>query len=172
MNLEEELLKEHSKAQGTKIANYVILDKKRFDRLMQIFFTANYRLNQRAAFALNICYNKNPEIVEPYIPALIENLHSPNLHDAVKRNTIRILQFVNIPSTLEGEIYDICFNFLKSKDEPIAIKAFSMRVLANICINHPELKNELIPAIEDLLPHGSSGIKNRGIKILKEISTL
>ena len=172
MNLEKELLKEHSKAQGNKIADYVIKDKKRFDNLMEIFFKADYRLNQRAAYSMNICYDKKPELITPYIEKLIFNLKKEGLHDAVKRNTIRILQFIQIPAELEGEIYDICFNYLTSMDEPIAIKAFSMRVLANICKSYPELKNELIPVIEDLLPHGSSGIKNRGKKILKELNTL
>lgn len=170
MNLEEELLKEHSKAQGNKIAAYVLQKNERFDNLMEIFFTENYRLNQRAAFSVNICYGKNPEIIEPYIERLVTNLKRTDLHDAVKRNTIRILQFINLPAELEGQIYDLCFKYLISKDEPIAIKAFSMRVLANICKNHPELKNELIPVIEDMIPFGSSGIKNRGKKIIKELS--
>lgn len=170
MNLEEELLKEHSKAQGTKIANYAIIDKNRFDDLMQIFFSSDYRLNQRAAFAINICYDKKPDIITPYLEKLVKNLKRKGLHDAVKRNTVRILQFIELNEDLQGEIYDICFNYLTSKDEPIAVKAFSMRVLANVCQNYPELKNELIPIIEDMIPHGSSGIKNRGKKILKELS--
>lgn len=172
MNLVEELLKEHSKAQGTKIANYVLQDNKRFDELMEIFFSSDYRLNQRAAFAINISFDKSPYIINPYIQRLIKNLHRNDLHDAVKRNTIRILQFIELKEDLQGEIYQICFDYLISKDEPIAIKAFSMSVLANVCKSHPELKNELIPIIEDLIPYGSSGIKSRGKKILKELKEL
>lgn len=172
MNLKEELLREHSKAQGNKIASYVVQDTKRYDELMTIFFEADYRLNQRAAFSINICFDKEPKLITPYITSLIKNLHRTDIHDAVKRNTIRILQFIDIPEEIEGELYDICFAFLISANEPIAIKAFSMRVLANICKSYPELKNELIPVIEDLMTHGSFGIKNRGKKILNELSKL
>lgn len=168
MNLSVELMREHSKSHATKIANYV-LKNNQFDDLMDIFFNSNYRLNQRSAYVMNICYEKQHKIIQPYIKKLVENLHQSGLHDAVKRNTVRILQFIQLPDNLIGEVADICFKYLISKDEPIAVKAFSMRVLANICKTYPELKNELIPIIEDMIPHGSPGIKNRGKKILKEL---
>lgn len=172
MNLTRELLKEHSKAQATKICHYIGTDKKRFADLMDIFFHSDYRLNQRSAYVLNMCYDKQPRLVEPYISQLIQNLHNGGLHDTVKRNTVRILQFITLPEELMGEAADICFHYLRSSKEPIAIKAFSMTVLANICHTYPELKNELQPLIEDMLPHGSAGIKNRGEKILSQLREL
>ena len=171
MNLLEELSVVHSKKRALEIANYVLTENK-FDELMDIFFNAHYRINQRAAYILSLHYEKDQTTILPYVEAIVLNLKKPNLTDAVKRNTIRILQFIDIDEKLEGETYDICFNFLISKDEPIAIKAFSMRVLANICKNHPELKHELIPIIEDMIPYGSPGIKSRGKKILKELNSL
>ena len=169
MNIEKELLKEHSRIQTLKISTFIGSNTKRFDNLMTIFFDSHYRLNQRAAAILNKCHTNQPHLVTPYLNRLISNLNSINLHDAVKRNTLRILQFVELPEEKKGKVYTICFKYLTSSNEPIAIKAFSMRVLANICKTHPELKNELIPAIEPMIPYGSSGIKSRGEKILKEL---
>ena len=172
MNLQEELLREHSKVQTRKLATYIGSNQKRFNDLMSLFFDGHYRLNQRAAAVLNECQTKQPQLVNPYLDRLISNLENKGIHDAVKRNTIRLLQFMDIPEKHKGELYDICFAFLISAEEPIAIKAFSMCVLANICKTYPELKNELIPVLEDLIPHGSSGIKNSGKKILAELDKL
>jgi hypothetical protein len=44
-----------------------------------------------------------------------------------------------------------------------------MTVCANICKDIPELKEELILAIEDQLEFGSAGIVSRGRKIIKEL---
>jgi hypothetical protein len=44
-----------------------------------------------------------------------------------------------------------------------------MTVLANLAKKLPELKNELVPLIEDQMPFGSAGFISRGRKVLKEL---
>jgi hypothetical protein len=46
-----------------------------------------------------------------------------------------------------------------------------MTVCANICKVVPELKEELILAIEEQLEHGSAGIKSRGTNVIKLLSS-
>jgi len=169
MNLRKELSETHSKKRALEIADFILKENK-LDELMDLFFNAHYRVNQRAAYILSLYYEKDNSIISPYLEKLITNLVNNRPHDAVIRNTVRILQFVDLPEKLMGKTYDICFKYLTSADEPIAIKAFSMRVLANICKTYPELKNELIPIIEDMIPYGSPGIKSRGNKILSELN--
>jgi hypothetical protein len=91
------------------------------------------------------------------------------VHDAVKRNVVRLLQFIEIPKQLQGLTADICFRFFHNKREPIAVRVFSMTVLSNLAKKLPELKNELIPLIEDQLPYGSAGFISRGRKVLREL---
>ena len=91
------------------------------------------------------------------------------MHNAVPRNILRILQFVDIPRPLQGIVTNICFDFLISKEIPVAIKAFSMTVLANIAQKEPDLKNEIISTIQIMLPYGSAGIQSRGRKVLKQL---
>jgi hypothetical protein len=169
MNLREEILKEHSKRQAIKIANWVGDDTERFEELLALFLKDEYRVTQRAAYAFGIVSDRYPHLVASYWGILIENLKKPVLHVAVKRNTVRLLQEAYIPEELLGTITDICFGYLASADEPIAIKAFSMRVLLNTARRYPEIKNELVLLIEDQLPNGSPGIVNRGKKILKQL---
>jgi hypothetical protein len=170
MNLRAEILKEHSKKQTTKVVNYVGNSQARFDELMKLFLGNEYRVTQRAAWAVSYCAINHPNLIKKHLRKIILNLKNP-VHVAVKRNTVRLLQFIEIPKDLRGVAAGACFELLNSKDEPIAIKAFSMTVLANICRHHPELKAELKFSIETLLPYASSGLSNRAKKTLKEIST-
>jgi hypothetical protein len=67
---------------------------------------------------------------------------------------------------------NICFGYLSDPKEPIAVRVFSMTVLANMAKENPELKNEIIPIIEDQLPFGSAGFRSRGTKVLKILKSL
>ncbi len=168
MDIKEELLKEHSKEQAERIANFIGSDTAKFDKLMQLFMGDHYRTNQRAAWVLSKCADRSPELLTPYIARLIKNLMG-DVHVAVKRNTLRVLQDIKIPKDLWGIIVDICFRILKSSEEPIAVKVFGMTVLHNIVKEEPDLKNELKLILEDQLPYGSAGFKSRASKILKTL---
>ncbi len=169
MNLLKEILHEHSRAQMLKIVKYVGSDAKRFVELVQVFLTGPYRATQRAAWPLSNCVELHPELVKPHLKKLITFLAKAGEHDAVKRNILRFLQFVSIPKSLQGKTADLCFQFLENTKEPTAVRVFAMTVLANLAKENPELKNEIIPVIEDQMPYGSAGFVSRGKKVFKEL---
>ncbi|MEM9856243.1 MAG: hypothetical protein AAF843_02740 [Bacteroidota bacterium] len=168
MNIKNELLKEHSKQQSKKIAGYIGHDPKRFTQLIDCLLDHEYRVSQRAAMALSHTVDRHPELLNPHLYRLVKNLRK-NIHIAVIRNTIRLLRGISIPDNLMGEVTDICFGLMESNETPIAVKVFAMTVLANVCEKEPDLKNELALIIEDQLPYGSPGFRNRGAKILKRL---
>ena len=98
------------------------------------------------------------------------SLDNPS-HNAIVRNTVRVLQNIEIPEELEGEIYERCFDYLNDPKEKPAVRAFSMKVLSNIAMIYPELKEELIKSIELHFPYGSKGFKSRGKKELERLRT-
>ena len=165
MNIKEALLAEHSKRQSERIATFIGKNPDRFRELMDLFFGEEYRITQRAAWAVSHCTDQYPELILPHLDQLIHNLRNKT-HVAVRRNSLRVLQFVEIPEHLLGEAADICFQLLASHDEPVAIKVFSMTVLWNICQKEPDLSHELKLIIEEQLPYGTAGFKNRSNKIL------
>lgn len=169
MNLREELLKNHTKKLIEKIVRYVGNDKKRFAELMNLFLGNTEVISQRAAWAVSYCAEAHPELVTPYLERMLDNLNQP-VHDAVKRNTMRTFQDIDIPKKLQGKTADICFRFLCNKDETIGTKVFSMTVLHNLSKEHSDLKNELSIAIEEQMPFASAGFKSRGNKILKALN--
>ena len=123
MDLETELLKEASKRQALKIANIIGDDQEQFAKLIMIFLNGTYRLTQRAAWVLSICVDAHPGLLDSHLKAIVENLEKPDLHDAVKRNTVRFLQNIEIPEDLMGTVANVCFEYLGS-NEPVAIKVF------------------------------------------------
>lgn len=171
MNIKEQLRITHSKENSELIANYIGNDSSKFKELVELFLGEEYRISQRSAMVLAKCTDAYPDLIEPHLDRLILNLKNPVI-DAVKRNTIRTLQDVYIPDHLLGEAADILFNIMMDRKEPIAIKVFTMTTLYNICEREPELANELKIIIEDQLPYGSTGFKNRGLKTLKKLEVL
>ncbi|MBL7872384.1 MAG: HEAT repeat domain-containing protein [Cyclobacteriaceae bacterium] len=169
MNLLNEIRSEHSRDQMLRIVGYVGSSPKRFADLVKIFLTGPYRVTQRAAWPLSNCVELHPELVYPHLKRIILFLGKTDEHDAVKRNILRLLQFISIPKSLQGKTANLCFQFLGNTKEPIAIRVFAMTVLANLAKVNPELKNEIILIIEDQLPYGSAGFVSRGRKVLKEL---
>ena len=173
MNIRAQLLITHSKPNTNKIVEYIGSNKDCLAELMDCFFSNEYRVTQRAAMAVSAVFDKSPKFINPYLSKMILNLENKDLHVAIKRNTIRILQFIEIPEKLISSLFDCCISYLLNKDEPIAVKAFSMGIVYNICKIYPELKVEVIPILEDIVEYSdSAGILSRGTKILKKLSQL
>ncbi|MBV9961617.1 MAG: hypothetical protein JO072_05165 [Parafilimonas sp.] len=171
MKIHEELLKDKVflKEHALKIAIYSCSSPKHFKALMQCFLSDNYRLAQRAAWCVSWATKKNPAFIQPYIKDLVKQLPRKDVHDAVIRNSVRILQQIEIPATLHGELMNNCFAFIESPSTPVAIKAFSLTTLFNLSKTYPEIKNELRLVIEERWNNETAAFKSRAKQILKKI---
>ena len=165
--LREEILKEHSKAQCSNIVNWVGSSQQRFDELFNLFLNDEYRVVQRAAWPVSYAVIAHPVFITKHWSSLIKNLQKPNLHNAVKRNSIRLLQAVAIPKKYQGQIMDICFRYVESPAEAVAVKAFSLTVLSNLAKLYPEILPELKLLIEDQLPHQTAAFRSRAKVLIK-----
>jgi hypothetical protein len=161
MNLRQEILKEHSKDQCKKIVDWIGSSQKRFDELFRLFINDEYRVVQRAAWPISNAVMANPTFIESHFEELIKKLKQPALHGAVRRNGIRLLQEIKIPEKWQGDIMNICFDFLNSPIEAVAVKAFCITVLGNMAQKYPEIIPELRLAVEDQLPHQTAAFKVR-----------
>jgi len=165
MNLREEILKEHSKTQCNKIVNWIGDSQKKFDELFNLFLNDKYRVTQRAAWPLSYSVIANPEFIKNNFSKLINNLKKPGLHNSIKRNSVRLLQHVSIPKKFHGDIMDVCFRYVESPTEPVAIKAFSLTVLSNLSRQYPEILPEIKLLIEEQWPHQTAAFKSRAKKL-------
>ncbi len=171
MDIRAALEKEHSKKQSQLVAQYIGGNQERFDELMEVFLQEEeWRLTQRAAWVLSHCADKYIFLIQPHLPKLVEYLTKEGLHVAIRRNITRTLTKIDIPEELMGLVADACFTFLANPKETVAVKAFSMEVLFQMCKKEPDLAHELIPLIEENMEHnGTAGILSKGRKILKKL---
>lgn len=169
MILREEILKEHSKTHALTIANYACESEESFKELMQCFLDNESRLAQRAAWSVSCAAKEKPEMIYPHIKDLVAVLQKKNVHDAVIRNSVRVLQEIEIPESYHGEVMNACFEFLEKPSTPVAIKAFSLTTLFNLSKHYPEIKPELKLIINDRLDYETAAFKSRAKKILPQL---
>lgn len=169
MRLRETLLARHSKAQTEKIVKWIGTDQKRFDELFRLFLHDDDRVMQRAAWPLSYAVIGHPALIKKHLGPLIRNLKKPGIHNAVKRNTIRLLQYITIPRRFQGELMNTCFAYICDPAEKPAVKAFSLTVLQNLARLYPEIKPELKTIISDRWDVETTAFRARARKVLKSL---
>jgi hypothetical protein len=156
MNLKEELLKERDIKRINKMVNYIGNDHLRFKELMDIYFGKEDKASEIAAWVLGKCAEEQPELLKPYVSKLITLLAKKNRHDAIKRNGYRVLQFQDIPERDKGRLLAQCYEAILSLQEAIAIRVFALSTAYNISKDFPELLQELLLMLDDILAHPHS----------------
>ena len=167
MDIKKALLKEYTSSNTNRIVNYVGSNPTLFNQLVKLLILGPYRVSQRVSWPISICVEQRPNLAKPHLNTFLKILKKETIHDAVRRNIIRLLQFIEIPKRYYGKVWSVCYQFMETR-YPIAIRVFSMTVLAKIA-NQPDLKNELILLIENHIPLGSAGYISRARKVLKEL---
>jgi len=170
MIIRDEILREHSCENALKIATWACSSKKNFKELMKCYLDKEYRLSQRAAWSVSWAARKKPEMIQPYIKELVAQLQRKDVHNAVIRNSVRILEDLEIPEEFHGEVMNTCFGFIENPSTPIAIKSFSLSVLFNLSKHYPEIVNELRLIIEERWETETAAFRARGKKILKALN--
>src|SRR3989337_3469804 len=102
MKLREQILKEHTKANCDLIVKWVGNSQQRFDELFDLFLHDEYRVVQRAGWPLSNAVIAYPKFIQKHFSQLLKNLEKPNLHNSVKRNTVRLLQNMLVPQRFQG----------------------------------------------------------------------
>lgn len=166
MDIRGALLDEHSKRRTMAVVEYIGGDPERFARLMDVFFAGEYRTTQRAAWPLNYCAERNPELIYPYLDRLVDLLARKDVHNAVRRNIARLLQYIKIPEHLRGKVFSRCVDLVDDAGEPVAVRVFALTVAAEIAKPEPDLTGELKLIVEKHLSHTTPAFGARARRIL------
>jgi hypothetical protein len=169
MELKKQLLQAHSKENCNYIVSWVGSNQKRFDELFALFMSDESRLVQTSSWPLSYCVEAFPNLIQKHFSSLIKNIQQQQQHDAVKRHTLRMLQFVEIPKKYQGQVMNMCFDFIQNISEKPGTKVFSLALLEKLAKLYPEIKAELRLIIETQIPHESAGFKSRAKKILGKL---
>lgn len=169
MNLQKQLKDRNLKWNWDAIADYVIQHPELMEELIRFSFEGETIIQRNASAVISKICDKKRDLLSPYLIEIFQHLEKyPN--DAVRRNTMRIFQFTEIPEEIEGELFETALKYIRSINEPIAVKAFSITVARRICQKYPELAPELIYILEIILKEKiSTGLTNRAGKEIQKL---
>lgn len=169
MDLLTNILQEHSKQHTLEISHGVMQDKQKFRELMNLFLQGDNVVTQRAAWILSHCALQDQKWIRPYIKDMLIRITEPGIHDAAKRNVLKIIQDMSLTEDEQGIAADISFRFLADQQSPVAVKVFAMTVLANIAEIRPDINNELRLMIQHEWPYAGPGFRARAKKIMHKL---
>ena len=168
----ENLKRQNLKWNWDEVAADVVAHPRLAPHLLEACVSTDVHIQQTAGAVLGKIIDLDEEILVPHLSILLKNAKS-NPHDAVKRATMRVLQTIEIPEELEGDVFDLAVGYVSDFREAVAIRAFSMTVARRICERYPPLRQELLPIVREFFEQKSSaGILARARKELKLLEAL
>lgn len=125
----------------------------------------------RAAWSLFhiLSYKNNFEFMRQYLNEIVKSL--PNFkHNGQKREMMKVIQLFDANNIEMGTLIDICFDYLLSPKEALAVRVHAMQIIYNISEYEPDLKPELKGALEMLSQETSMALKGRSRMLLKKLN--
>jgi len=139
------------------------------DILMDIALNSSHPNSWRAAWMADRIHDQHPDLIKPYIPAMIEKLRTES-QTGKKRHFLKLVSLSTIPDEFDSFLINYCLNAMTSDREPPAVRVHAMQTLFNISEKLPDLKTELIFVIENEIEfHPTPGILTRGRKLIGKL---
>jgi len=167
-SLTDLLMVETSRRNTDLIADLVFSKPELFEELVSIYLRNEEPVSRRAVWVVDTVAEKLPQLLDRHLGSIVKALPSFN-HDGLKRVSLRMLSRAPLPQNYMGELMNLCFDWLISQKESVAVKVYAMEILYRMSQTEPELKKELADSIEWRIAEGTPGFKNRGLKTLKKL---
>ncbi len=166
--LREVLMIENSRRNADLIADLVLRRTELFGELIRIYLKNEEPVSRRAAWVADVVTERQPDLLNPFIEEIVTHLRTFT-HDGMKRESLKMLIHSPLPEQNLGQLITICFDWLTSGKESVAVKMFSMEILYRISQQEPEVKKELADSIEWRMQEEAPGFRAHGKKLLKRL---
>ena len=149
-DLEMELLPA-SKKMTEQVALVCLTNAKLLDQLITIALSDEKVLSWHACWVIERIARMEKNKLTPYVDLLIQTL--PKLkHPSQIRPILFTLTVVEIDCENNLDLLDYCIERLKNERYPYNEKARALMILEKYVTFEPELKGELFPIVESVLP--------------------
>ena len=140
-----------------------------FKLAINLTFEDNYPLSMRSARVVQVCCEKYPKLLLPYIEEIVDKLISFKV-EGVKRSLLKLFRdSINLKELKQsGQLACICFDLLINPKQGIAARNYSLDILLKIAEFEPDLKTEIISIVENMLYEDSVGLRNKAGRLLKK----
>ncbi len=140
-----------------------------FDVLMDVALDDTQQGNWRSIYMVDKIHDQYPDLVEPFIPVMIDFLMVTN-DDSKKRHLLKLISAHAIPEDKVALLLNYCIETFTNAALPVAVRVHAMQILFNIAVEEPDFAGELIELIDHEMDyHGSAGIISRGKRLLKKL---
>jgi hypothetical protein len=167
--LREFFISETSRRNTDLISSLIIQKPEIFNEIMELALANEEPVSRRAAWVADACSEKQPELLVPWIDKIAGNLPYCN-HDGLKRHSLRMLSRSPLPVDRPGELISICFEWLTTPSESVAVKVYCMEILYRVSLDEPGIRQELADSIEWRFREETPGFRSKASKILKKLS--
>jgi len=162
------LLAEMSRRNTDFVKEIVLSNPALFDALLKLALLNEEPVSRRAMWVVDVASEAEPEILLPHINDLIAAINSFQ-HDGLKRHSLRMLSRYDLTMEQFLPILDLCFDFMRSEKESVAVRYQAMHLLYKMSEKEAGLKNEIVSSIELQMLDKSSGLRNQCLKLLKKL---
>lgn len=144
----------------------VLVEKPEYNEVFwDLIFNGTGVIPWRSAYVIDKHSEKYPSSIQKYIPIMIEKLPALK-EDGLKRHFLRMLQRATLPEETLGLLIDVCFRWLSSPGEAIAVRVHAMQIIYDVSQDFPDLKPELVLTLESIIGISNPGIISRASKLL------
>jgi hypothetical protein len=176
MDLERQILVEHSVINAEKIALYIEDHPEKLEELLQLILQGNKITAQRGAWVLGKLSKRFHTRFLPYLDFIISEIKDAK-HVAVSRNFAKVFMVMTRKIYLDlltkkqiDDIVEICFGWVIDINQKAAVVAFSMYTLQNISTRRDWIAPELKLFIENNMAGSLPSFQSAGRKILKSMA--
>ena len=166
----EQLLSDSHRLTMEMAAKDIGSDAQLIEELFELSLKQLPQLSMRASRVFDLCCETDHELEMAYVNRMVE--HLPKLHhDSVKRNFLHILTRGHQPLTEKNwtQLLNCSLNWLVSPQQATAVRAYCMDVLYNLVQDEPELKSEVIYALEAACIESSAAVRGRAKRFMKAL---
>lgn len=140
-----------------------------FAKLMSIALHHPKQRSWRAAYLADKIHDEFPELLIPYLPAIIDKLKIED-NASKRRHWLKLISMNSIGEEYFGFLFDYCIDAFSSGKEAVAVRVHAMQILFNISESEPDLKPEVLQVIQhEIEHHPTAGIRSRGMKLVKNL---
>jgi hypothetical protein len=138
MDYRERLFRPLSKHFVDNIALEIFANPTDFDIVYNLIFDSNDKVAWRAAWACQKISEKQPELFTLQQTNKLIELAISTKHGGLHRGCLSTLYNLTLPNPIPVDFINACFEWMISPKFPIAVQAYSMKMLYRICLYEPD----------------------------------
>jgi len=150
------------------IAEAILLDDSLFGLLLEFSFSESHPLGFRATWVLDYAAQSNPGILKPYLSVIIEKMPGFKSHTQMGVY-LNLLKKYDLECDNLGTLVTVYFDNLTNMNYPSYVRLASLENLVNICKREPDLSQELILVLEELV--AKAPLKEFEIRHYKKVAS-